>query len=88
MDGEEEKGRKERGDGQDVLESKAPGRISEGERRKEPKIISDGKHRILKIGTESRGNHSLCSGLELHHPIMSKLWNLGGQTSRQDMPLQ
>ena len=28
------------------------------------KIISDGKHRILKIGTESIGNHSLCSGLE------------------------
>ena len=28
------------------------------------KIISEGKHRILKIGTESRGNHSLCSGLE------------------------
>ena len=26
------------------------------------KNISDGKHRILKIGTESRGNHSLCSG--------------------------
>ena len=64
MDGEEGKGRKERGDGQDVLESKAPGRISEGGERKEPKIISEGKHRILKIGTESRGNHSLCSGLE------------------------
>ena len=30
--------------------------------------------------TESRGNHSLCSGMELHHPIMSKLWDLGGQT--------
>ena len=26
------------------------------------KIISDGKHRILKIGTESRGNHSRRSG--------------------------
>ena len=46
-------------------------------------IISEGKHRTLKIGTESRGNHSLCSGLELHHPIMSKLWNLGGQTQRR-----
>ena len=54
-----------------------------GEKRKEPKIISDGKHRILKIGTESRGNHSLCLGLELHHPIMSKLWNLDGQTKRK-----
>ena len=47
------------------------------------KIISDRKHRILKIGTESRDNHSLCSGLELHHPIVSKLWNLGGQTKRK-----
>ena len=47
------------------------------------KIILYEKHRILKIGTESRGNHSLCSGLELHHPIMSKLWNLGGQTKRE-----
>ena len=37
MDGEEEKGRKERRDGQDVLESKAPGQISEGGKRKEPK---------------------------------------------------
>ena len=27
-------------------------------------IIYEGKHRILKLGTESRGNHSLCSGLE------------------------
>ena len=43
-----EKGRKERGDGQYVLEIKAPGRISEGGKRKEPKIISDGKHRIFK----------------------------------------
>ena len=34
----------------------------------------------LKEGTESRGIHSLCSGMELHHPIMSKLWDLGGQT--------
>ena len=63
-----------------MLKNKAPGRISEGKKRKEPKIISDGKHIILKIGTEYRGNHSLCSGLELHHPIMSKLWNLSGQT--------
>ena len=79
------KGQKERGDGQDVLESKAPGRISEGGKRKEPKIISDGKHRILKIGTEYRGNHILCSGSELHHSIISKLWNLSGQTSRHQM---
>ena len=56
------KGQKERGDGQDVLESKAPGRILEGGGKEGTKIISDGKHRILKIGTESRGNHSLCLG--------------------------
>ena len=57
-----EKGRKERGGGQDVLESKAPGRILEGGKKEGTKIIFDGKHRILKIGTESRDNHSLCSG--------------------------
>ena len=43
-----QKGRTERGGGQDVLKNKAPGRISEGGKRKEPKIISDGKHRIFK----------------------------------------
>ena len=31
-------------------------------------------------GTESRGNLSRCSGMEPHHPIISKLWDLGGQT--------
>ena len=36
------KGRKERGDGQDVLENKAPGRISEGGKRKEPKSYLTG----------------------------------------------
>ena len=42
MDGEEEKGRKERGDGQDVLKNKAPGRISEGGERKETKSSPKG----------------------------------------------
>ena len=32
---------------------------------------------------ESRGSHIRCSGLEPHHPIMSKLWNLGGQNQRK-----
>ena len=54
-----------------------------GGKKEGTKIISDGKHIILKTGTESRGNHSLCSGLEPHHPIMSKLWNLGGQNQRR-----
>ena len=51
--------------------------------RKEPKSSRTGNMESLKIGTESRGNHSLCSGLELHHPIISKLWNLGGRTKRK-----
>ena len=54
-----------------------------GGKKEGTQIISEGKHRTLKIGTESRGNHSLCSGLELHHPVMSKLWNIGGQTQRK-----
>ena len=37
-----QKGRKERGDGQDVLYRKAPGRISEGGERKEPKSYQTG----------------------------------------------
>ena len=49
---------------------------------KGPEPSRKGIHRSLNIGTESRGNLSLCSGLELHHRIMSKLWNLSGQTSR------
>ena len=32
-----QKGQTERGDGQDVLKNKAPGRILEGGKRKEPK---------------------------------------------------
>ena len=51
---------KERGDGQDAL-ARHPDKSRRGE-KEGIKIISDGKHRILKIGTESRGNHSLCSG--------------------------
>ena len=31
---------------------------------------------ILKIGPESRCSLSRCSGMELHHPIMSKLGTL------------
>ena len=38
----------------------------------------------LKIGPESRGILSLCSGMEIHHPIMSKLWDLGGRTKRKE----
>ena len=66
-----------------MLKNKEPGQISEGKKRKEPKSSRTGNIESLKIGTESRGNHSLCSGLEPHHPIMSKLWNLGGQNQRK-----
>ena len=40
-------------------------------------------------GPESRCHFSLCSGMELHHPIMSKLWDIGGRTKirRKYMPL-
>ena len=77
------KGRKERGDGQDVLQARHPDESRRGGKRKEPKSARTGNIESLKIGTESRGNYSLCSGLELHHPIMSKLWNLGGRTKRK-----
>ena len=44
--------------------ARRPAKYQRGGERKEPKIISVGENRNLKIGTESRGNHSLCSGLE------------------------
>ena len=34
-------------------------------------------------GPESRCHFSLCSGMELHHPIMSKLWDPRGRTQRK-----
>ena len=37
----------------------------------------------LNIGPESRGSLSRCSGMELHHPIISNLWDLGGQTKNK-----
>ena len=63
MDVEEGKGRKERGDGQDVLESKAPGRILEGGGKEGTKIISDGKHRILRSGHRGSKAYSLWDGV-------------------------
>ena len=35
----------------------------------------DGKHRSLKIGTESRVQIANALGKELHYPLMSKLWD-------------
>ena len=60
--------------------NKEPGRISEGGKRKGPHHHDGTTYKINIKGTESRGNLSLCSGMELHHPIMSKLWDLGGHT--------
>ena len=36
------------------------------------------------IGPESRVIIRLCSVMELHHPIMSKLWDPGGRTKRKN----
>ena len=62
MDGEEGKRtkgerRRARGSGEQGTWTNIGGGEKEG-----TIIISDGKHRILKIGSEYRGNHSLCSG--------------------------
>ena len=40
-----------------------------------PKPSHDGKHRNLKKGTESRVQIADALGKEIHHPLMSKLWN-------------
>ena len=80
-----QKRRTERGDGQDVLKNKAPGRISEGGKGRNQRSSRTGNiETFKKIGPESRGILSLCSGMELHHPIMSKLWDLGGRTKRKE----
>ena len=50
----------------------------------ETRTITDGKHRNLNIGTESRVQISDALSKELHHPIMSKLWDSeAGPTYRQ-----
>ena len=47
-------------------------------------IISQRSKLRLKIGPESRCSLSRCSGMELHHPIMSKLWDIGGRIKRKE----
>ena len=44
--------------------ARRPDESRRGEKSKEPKSYLKGNIESLKIGTESRGNHSLCSGLE------------------------
>ena len=53
----------------------------EGGGKEGTRTITDGlTNRNLNIRTESRGHLILCSGMEQHHPIMSKLRDLSGQT--------
>ena len=67
-------GIKERGYGQDALKGKEPGWTLEGgEGGAEPS--HDRKHSYFKIGSESRAQIDDALSKELHHPIMSKLWD-------------
>ena len=55
-----------------------------GVKRGGPEPSHDGKHSNLKIGTESRVQIADALGKELHHPIMSNLWDSeAGPTDRQ-----
>ena len=48
------------------------------------RTITCRKHRNLKIGTESRVQIANAMGKELHHPLMSKIWDSKtGPTDRQ-----
>ena len=72
-----QKGRKERGYGQDALEGKEPGWILERGKREKggTRTITDGKHSNLNIGKEYRVQIADALGKELHHPKTSKLWD-------------
>ena len=73
-------GRKERGDRQDVPEGARNPDESRRDEKGRDHIITNGKtYKINNKGTEYRGNLSLFLGMEPHHPIMSKLWDLGDQ---------
>ena len=63
-----------------------PGDSRGGRKKEGPDHRRTVKIANLKIGTESRGIRSLCLVLELHHTIMSKLWDLGGRTKRKECP--
>ena len=47
----------------------------EGGERRGPETSRTGTHRNLNIGTESRVQIANALGKELHHSIMSKLWD-------------
>ena len=50
------------------------------------RTITDGKHSKLNIGTEPRVHIADALGKEIHHPIMSKLWDSEtSPTDRQTM---
>ena len=56
----------------------------EGGERRGPEPSRTGIHRNLNIGTESRVQIADALGKELHHPIMSKLFDSeAGPTDRQ-----
>ena len=67
MDGEEaERTNGERRRARCAEEQGARRNLGGGGERKEPKSSRTGNIESLKIGTESRSIHSLCSGMELH----------------------
>ena len=75
MDGEEEKGRKERGDRNNAPEGKNLGESWRGGKEGTRTITGGNTNRNLNIGTESRVHIADALGKELHHPKMSKLWD-------------
>ena len=53
------------------------------EEKEGTKTITDGKNRNLNIGTDLETNLANDLGKELHHPIISKLWDSeAGPTDR------
>ena len=58
-----------------ALEGKEPGWILEGGKRRGPEPSRTGININLNIGTEYRVQIADALGKELHHPIMSNLWD-------------
>ena len=56
--------------------ARIPDESRRGEKGRDHIIIEGNTYKPKIKGTESRGYLSLCSGMELHHPIMSKLGTL------------
>ena len=58
------------------MEGKNPGESWRGEKEGTRTITDGNTNRNLNIGTESRVQIADALGKELHHPKMSKLWDL------------